>query len=729
MPSPFGTGFVQALTQGAQKQIDQKHDEEEALKKEKRDMYWGIAYDTTGKYSDAQKQAAQQELGKLLGPSAKKGLAKFGDIFGKLSKPQGQPGQPQPSQDSAQAAPAQGGPQSQLPTPKTPAPGGTPSQSLTPSGVDVGLVEQTGKPARGPSPSPQLSQLPTPKTALPTPQAQSSAGGLPPIQTDQQIQARQDTAAKADQARKQDAESAEYETWLKRGKEVLGADASPRDLAEYAGSGGKKLPAVAAVKMTPVQLTMKDGENIPAMRSTDGKYYDLRNNLLDGDAIKAEAGKPSSAMPRFSGQDITLESAKAQAKGGEKFSGIDGSEIDLNALPPNMVLQPLTMGGKVLFLPVDPAQTHITVGNEVIATDKYHMKDVATGGGTALGQARVPTQGTRSEIAYDAQGNPVVNTLPSSSTPVTTGVQGQKTPAAPANSTPKPAAGPTSKTPTPGTPAQAPPQANGTPPAQPPRAVIRGVPAGQYRAMLERVTPVREAATQVFGDPSQPDLKGLKDYISLADDPKSREKLGKALRLTFDGINDASHGGNVAVAAGPVSVSAGGIGQWLENSLHVPQSVAAQKAKIMQDAIKDLSPKEQEAYDSIMSAFSTVVGLRSLTRASAAQGSVAAIERELPIIGVNTQNGGQFADQMQRLAEVVYNGTKGIPPGMFDPAMVERIKGLPAEMQKIKNSRSKLQTPDSKPSAPKPGEVQKGYRFKGGDPADKSNWEPVKAAA
>lgn len=689
----YGGGFLQGLSKVAQQKIDQTHEEDQALKKEKRGMYWDIAYDTTGKYSDGQKQAAQDELGKLLGPDAKKGLSRFTDIFSKLR------GSQQPGQDSGQPpmsetmpngqpAPGTGGVPRALPTPQTAAPQ---QQSSITLASPPGGGAMTAQPApMAQAPAAQAPRLPTPQTQTP----QSS--GLPPIQTDADIQTRLDAAAKSNTKRSQDAEAAEYDTWLKRGKDVLGESANPRDLAEFAGSKGTKLPPVAAatLKMTPVNLTMKDGQTIPAMRAIDGKYYDLQHNLLDGDAIKTEAGKISTAAPRFSGQAVTLESAIAQHKQGTKFKGIDGEELNPQEVPPGMVLQPIAYGDGVRFMPVDPSQVHISFDNQVVATDKYHEKQAGTDG-TVLGAARVPTQTQRSVAAVNpVTGETTINTLPSTTTPVT-GKPGS-------HAVPPAGSAPGASAPANGA-AQSPAGiANPQSSALPPGAVLRGVPAGQYRAMLERVTPVREAATQVFGDPSQPNLKGLKDYIDLADDPKSRERLGKALRITLDGINDASHGGNVSVGAGPVAISAGGVGTWLQNVLHVPQGVASSKNDIIQGALKDLSPKELEAYDSVMSAFSTVVGLRSLTRASAAQGSVQAIERELPLIGINTQNSGQFADQMQRLAEVVYNGTKGVPAGMFDPEMVKRIQGLPAEMQKLKDARrlsGKLPTPGQGGSA------------------------------
>jgi hypothetical protein len=131
---------------------------------------------------------------------------------------------------------------------------------------------------------------------------------------------------------------------------------------------------------------------------------------------------------------------------------------------------------------------------------------------------------------------------------------------------------------------------------------------------------------------------------------------------------EAANGGpNADARVGPVGLGTGGLGAWIGNQLSIPASNAGAETKMMQNAINKLTPREREAFDSIMSSYSTIVGLRSLTRASAAQSSVSAIEREMPAIGLNTFSRAQFVDQLSRLAEVTKNGFAGLPPDIRGP--------------------------------------------------------------
>lgn len=493
--------------------------------------------------------------------------------------------------------------------------------------------------------------------------------------------------AKAEFKEKTDEGQQEYDSWLKRGKEVLGPDASPRDLAEYAGSKGQRLPAQQ-------KRVIDKGVGRPGVDPETGKEFEgLWDHTVDTDGTETWA-KHVTPPPKASGQirsvphAISLQDAKEAIKSGAVYKDQEGKDIELDKLPPNMGLQAMVAGDKMFWVPISPTEKTVTVGNVSYATTPYNVSQVGQQGPAApvpLGQSRTPTARTSEQIAVNpVTGEVTKNTLRSSSTPSTPGARPVAAPSTPG------AIPPAASTPRAASPAPSPAPRTGD---------IKGVPTGMYNTQLNRVIPVREAATQIFGDPSQPDLKGLKDYIKLSDNPDSRKRLGEALRLTFGALNQATGGANVTAGAGPISVSAGGIGSVLQNYFHVPQELADQQTKIMQEAMSKLTPEEREAYDATMSSFSTIVGLRSLTRASAAQSSVQAIEREMPVIGVNTFDSGQFADQLQRLSEVVNNGVKGIPSGMLDPNLVKRINGLPAEMQKLKKGPAKA--PASKSTAPK----------------------------
>lgn len=684
----FGTAFLQTTADAANKKFAEKTAEENKVKDEQRKMYWGIAYDTTGQYNDAQKSAALEQYDKLVPPSLRKPSQKFNQIFGTLSKaaqahaaqsnqsPQGQPPTPALS------------PSAGLPTgPSTPAPGATAGN--LPGGPTVANAAKpqqtepaTPKPGAQPSPA---AGLPTgPKTPAPLPQQAKTpqqSGGVP-IQTDADMQARADAMAAAEEKRKLAATEENYNFWLKKGKEVLGKDANPRDLAEYAGSNGTKLPPVGAVSMKPVQLDMKDGATVPAMISKDGKYYDLEGGVIEGGKIKGEAKKEPTAMPRFDTHFVTIEQAKQQQKNlGTKFTGVDGNEISLEDVPAGMVLQPVTAGSKFLFMPVTEEFAKIVADNQVKVIGKQHEDQAANGGGVVVGAARVPTI---KETSPEGIGG-----SKSVSSPVTGGAIPKPPQSGPAPS-PKPQATPARNQASPATPA---PSQGGADAGDP---ILPGISTAQYRAAASQAAPVAAAVTEIFGDPRQPDLHPLQSYAKLADNKQSQERIGNAIQLTINGFGDGIKEAAIGAGAAGIHVSAGGWGTWLDNQLNGPQAGASAQAKTLRGVIDKMTPEERDAYDSTMATMSTMAGLRSISRQSAAIGSLQLIERELPKIGINTTSSRQFYDQLQRTAGAIatFANTPGLFPRIksngqviragFTPEMQKRITELTGEMEKAK---------------------------------------------
>lgn len=472
-----------------------------------------------------------------------------------------------------------------------------------------------------------------------------------------------------------------------------------------------------------------DARALKNYKDKEAFLYDLRIKEDEAKAKAQAAAKATGAQAGrpYAGPAQSVESAKLLASQGKQYMDRSGQPISLENLPPDMGLKYFIQGDKEWYEPFDPNQSTVTIGNQVYAVGPWDKKHLREGAGVELGAKTAGTTTTRPSIGIDpATGKPVVNTLRSTRTPAAPGIPGR--PSAQAQQVP-PVPGAGGATPPGGTSTLAPARAGGAtiPPvpgrAATPRPVggdgasadagLRGLPQGMYNQMLQRVTGVREANTQIFGDPTQPDSKSLKDYAALADNPQSRERLGKALQLTFDELHQAE-------------TANGSMMQLLKNYGGIPQALASSKSKIMQDAIGKLSPEERDAYDTTISSMSTVIGLRSLTKAPATQFSIRAIERELPIVGVNTTDSRQFYDKLAKLGEVVYNGTRGVPPGMFDPKEIEAIRRAPSELAKQKKAAPQDGQGGSPKVGPVPGTVEDGWRFKGGDPKDKSSWEKAK---
>lgn len=273
-------------------------------------------------------------------------------------------------------------------------------------------------------------------------------------------------------------------------------------------------------------------------------------------------------------------------------------------------------------------------------------------------------------LTYDAQGNPQRNTLERVSTPI---IPGRDRGGATAPSPAAPAGGAAPKAP--GGAMTPPPSAGGapkasqrvTPPAAAPQVDARGRPLGMsasaQRQQAQKVTAVKEGISQIFGDPSNPNLKPLKNYGYLAADKESQKRIAKAWQIIVDesGIEDPEKSGKTMT----LLQAYGGF----------PQALAGALARVKQQVQGEMRPDELEALDATVTAFSTAVALRSLTSASAAQFSVKALERDVPIIGLTAINEAQFNDKLSRLGELANNGLKVLPEAFFqEPETKEALR-------------------------------------------------------
>jgi len=270
------------------------------------------------------------------------------------------------------------------------------------------------------------------------------------------------------------------------------------------------------------------------------------------------------------------------------------------------------------------------------------------------------TDTVHQQITYDAQGNPQLNTLERVSTPIIPGRTGGRA-RTPSGIAPVSGAAPKG----PGGGLTPPPRASAAPEAPGAQAAPRseqnvdaagrplGFSAAAQRQQSQKATAVKEGVYQIFGDPTNPSLKPLKDFDYLADDKESLKRMAKAWQIIVDesGIEDPEKSGKTMTL--------------LQAYTGFPQAFAGAVARVKQDVQLKMRPDELEALDAQVTAFSTAVALRSLTSASAAQFSVKALERDVPIIGLTAINRAQFNDKLSHLGELANNGLKVLPDAFF----------------------------------------------------------------
>lgn len=232
-------------------------------------------------------------------------------------------------------------------------------------------------------------------------------------------------------------------------------------------------------------------------------------------------------------------------------------------------------------------------------------------------------------------------------------------------------------------------------------------PAGIAQVMVTRVTPLREASAQLFGDPTNPSFPSLRSFGDLADSPGSRQRIGTAMQLIMDGM-DAKSGGALHGGVGGLGVSADGVVGLLQNWMGLPSALAASKQAEFQKVLTQMTPRERQALDSQIAALSTVVGLRKLTGGQAAKYTADSLDREVPMIGgPGTKDSKQFYNKLSQIAVTLKTGAAGVtqPEAFWRPGELDIINKMPDEMLKLSqgltplsgNEMINVQIPGQKP--------------------------------
>lgn len=594
----FAAGFLNTLGERAQKKVQERNAQEQKLKDAQAQVYWDAI--SSGRLTPDQIDYAQKQLQKIYGHSKpiKEIFDKVGKAIGIVHGAGGQQGK-QPQQQTAQAiTPPPGVQAPAYQNPAAPAPiakplDAPPYQNPVSAAPYPGTQPPNVKPYQNPEPyvSPNGSVTPMPIPNA-TPQ---DAGKVEPIPNA-----------------------------TEQNKGTVQPLSGPPKFSDF----------VAAAHPDPNKLAKEQQDSAFALWQRQQDV--LHKNKMEEEAAKAQyaaANSGTKGIPRLL-PPLSMTEAKGMAGSGQQFLDAAGNPIEVSAFDNTMQLVPVVQGTKLYYVPTSQHQTHLTVGNQVVAVPALEQMNAGKEG-VVLGQARVPTSTTTTQHEFGTA---------SATTPQTPGITGGKKSAQvpPAASGQSAIPGATKKSP-----AKVAPPPGVTQTEKPATGGLgEKVRTGAAYNQDIQANTVREASTQLFGDESQPNFNYLGKYSYIADDPQKRKDLAKAVLITF---RDQSELGNK---------DAGDILTYLKKEAGVPQLLAEASADVKENAIGNLSPDLKAAYNAVMSGYGTIIGLRTLTKASGTQFSMEKIEQEMPIPGLNSFSSQQFNDQMSHLAQIIYNASK-----------------------------------------------------------------------
>ena len=381
------------------------------------------------------------------------------------------------------------------------------------------------------------------------------------------------------------------------------------------------LNRIEAGAKTPEQLARESA----ALRLNEvERLQQLKNEGAEAVA-RLRGQNPTGRPVPFGRGSVSVKDAQQLSAGGLTFSDQDGNPIDVSKLPETSKLTPWAWGGKIFYTIGDQVPRVITADNQRTVQPEEGALAPA-GSAPTLGAARVGTVRT----ATAPGGGQVVT---GTATPMT-----------------------------PGTKAPAPRKAGGNA-SQATGSILPNVQGmtPQNAAAARKSMPAVTAEMGLFGDPQNPNVKSMADFIPLANKPHAQKVLGEAFKLLDQQMGEISDPGIIQT----LGTAAGWANFRAQAESGAKQATGTQ-----------MTPEEREYFDTAIASMADIIGSRSATGQSPARFSVRSIQNELPLIGLSgTPDAASYTTKLNTIARQIEVGLNGMPDNSRALAWLKKRQG------------------------------------------------------